>query len=628
MGQDFTLWPGIITYLVYSKLDDYTQIEWKKTLSDQSKYPEWERLRSFLKTNAFAVSSISGNFPHKKEPKYSDVKNVYVVPEKVKCIACTAHHLLIECEVFKNKTPFERLSLIRSKNVCPNCFNSGHSQYQCKSRKACKICFRKHHTLLHLENTRPKTETPTKENPKNSNSEENAPKDQTKKSSSGTALKISSPFDRETVVLPSAVATFQSGLSRGTIRLLLDNCSQVTLISDAFVRKHRLATFKSENPKALAVGGVKFQVTRQCSLEIRSKVNKFTLQLTAEVVPTNALSYELHNLSVPGLQNLLRPFVLADSAFRQKIINIPKIDVLLGASCLPAVLLSENQNIKGLSLQNTQFGWTIMGPVPENPLKISISTETSCNLSIQDIDDRLKQFWEMDESLDNLKESATESEQCNHHFEKNYLRVENGQFQVRLAFKESPDVLTNNRAQALAQFRRYERFTSESRKSQYVEFMREYISLQHMQPAALQNVSRYFIQHHSIQHQASTTTKFRVVFNASAKTASGKSLNDVLLKGPIIQPDLFDLLILFRSHLIAFTADIEKMYRCVLLHPQDRPWQTILWREEHASPVEEFELHTVTYGTKPASFLATKCLEVLGNTAKNPIVSEAIKSHF
>jgi len=37
----------------------------------------------------------------------------------------------------------------------------------------------------------------------------------------------------------------------------------------------------------------------------------------------------------------------------------------------------------------------------------------------------------------------------------------------------------------------------------------------------------------------------------------------------------------------------------------------VLWRETSESEIEEFELLTVTYGTKPVSFLATKCLQQL-----------------
>ncbi|XP_043496372.1 uncharacterized protein LOC122520340 [Polistes fuscatus] len=72
---------------------------------------------------------------------------------------------------------------------------------------------------------------------------------------------------------------------------------------------------------------------------------------------------------------------------------------------------------------------------------------------------------------------------------------------------------------------------------------------------------RFYLPHHAVLKHTSITTKLRVVFDASAKTSNGKSLNNVLMVGPTIQEDLFALLVRFRSHAIASTADIAKMYR-------------------------------------------------------------------
>ncbi len=149
-----------------------------------------------------------------------------------------------------------------------------------------------------------------------------------------------------------------------------------------------------------------------------------------------------------------------------------------------------------------------------------------------------------------------------------------------------------------------------------------------MSPVTDKSVQRYYIPMQAVLRPTSTTTKMRVVFNASAKTSSGKSLNDILHKGPSIQPELFDALVRFRSYSIAFTADIAKMYRCILLHPSDRPMQSILWREHTSAQFKEFELNTVTYRTKPASFLATKCLSILAESTENENVRKAIQNNF
>ena len=68
---------------------------------------------------------------------------------------------------------------------------------------------------------------------------------------------------------------------------------------------------------------------------------------------------------------------------------------------------------------------------------------------------------------------------------------------------------------------------------------------------------------HVVKKDSSSTTKFRIVFDASAKSSTGVSLNDTLLVGPTMHPTLVDILIRFRLHRIALVADVGKMYRAV-----------------------------------------------------------------
>lgn len=46
---------------------------------------------------------------------------------------------------------------------------------------------------------------------------------------------------------------------------------------------------------------------------------------------------------------------------------------------------------------------------------------------------------------------------------------------------------------------------------------------------------KYFIPHHTIVKRDGQKIKLRVVFDASASTSSGKSLNDLLYVGPKLQ---------------------------------------------------------------------------------------------
>ena len=50
---------------------------------------------------------------------------------------------------------------------------------------------------------------------------------------------------------------------------------------------------------------------------------------------------------------------------------------------------------------------------------------------------------------------------------------------------------------------------------------------------------RYYMSHHVVFKESSDTTKIRIIFDASAKTNTGISLNDALMVGPTIQNVLF-----------------------------------------------------------------------------------------
>ncbi len=115
---------------------------------------------------------------------------------------------------------------------------------------------------------------------------------------------------------------------------------------------------------------------------------------------------------------------------------------------------------------------------------------------------------------------------------------------LQLPMKASPALLQPNGNNVIFQFCRSERRINPNQWDQYSAFMTEYKNLGHMSPVPSSPLN-YFIPHHAVLRPSSSTTKLRVVFNASFKTSSSSSLNDILAIGPQIQPDLFDALIRF-----------------------------------------------------------------------------------
>ncbi|GFU59450.1 DUF1758 domain-containing protein [Trichonephila clavipes] len=128
----------------------------------------------------------------------------------------------------------------------------------------------------------------------------------------------------------------------------------------------------------------------------------------------------------------------------------------------------------------------------------------------------------------------------------------------------------------------------------YKEFMNEYELLGHMEEIKNETLDKinYYIPHHSVYKPEKTSTPLRVVFDASAKTTSGFSLNSILLNGGIIQQDLFSIVSRFRKHEYAFSADIKKMYRQILVDPNQRDLQRIMWKTSADAPVKTYKLAT------------------------------------
>lgn len=89
--------------------------------------------------------------------------------------------------------------------------------------------------------------------------------------------------------------------------------------------------------------------------------------------------------------------------------------------------------------------------------------------------------------------------------------------------------------------------------------MAEYEQLGHMSPVS--GYGDYYIPHHAVVKGGENQVKLRVVFDASAASTSGKSLNELLYVGPKLQADIAQLLHRCRIWKYMFTADICKMFR-------------------------------------------------------------------
>ncbi|XP_046478683.1 uncharacterized protein [Neodiprion pinetum] len=431
---------------------------------------------------------------------------------------------------------------------------------------------------------------------------------------------LSSAYNDQALSNPVLLATVQLIASnpetgeRIIARALLDQGSESSFVTESLAQQLRLRRHQATIP-IIGVGAHQSAVTRGiATLQLQSRAHtSFSCQVEALVLPRLTSYLPSFRLLVEDWPHL-RGLNLADPSFAHP----SQIDVILGADIYSNIIgQGVRRGAPGTPIaQETQFGWVLSGCVSAEAASPSYSAVQGFQCSLDhELLDLVQQFWKQEEVSKPLA-LTSEEERCEQHFRETVSRTASGRYVVRLPLKDNSVELGNSRNPAHQMLRRLEkRFGSDAKlKEAYSSFLREYRQLGHMHRAINipeDNSRVFYLPHHGVVRDSSSTTKLRVVFNGSRRTNLGLSLNDNLLVGPKVQTDLADVLLRWRQYPVAFSSDIVKMYRQILVHNDDQDFQRILWREEPELPIEEYQLTTVTYGLASAPYLAIRVLHQL-----------------
>ena len=254
----------------------------------------------------------------------------------------------------------------------------------------------------------------------------------------------------------------------------------------------------------------------------------------------------------------------------------------------------------------TEFGWVLAG---KTSLSAPMDHVATHHVALSSGDDILRKFWEMEEPPRSDSALSLEERSVVQHFKDNHSRTPEGRFIVPLPKKPEAKPLGESRSQAVRRFLSLER--SLHAKNQFEDFstaMEEYF-LKHAElvPApALEKPPQevFYLPMHAVRKESSATTKLRIVFDASAKSSSGISLNDTLLVGPTVHPLLTDVLLRFRFHRVALITDVSKMYRAVELTEPNRDLHRFVWRKSPKESLQDYRMTRVTFGVSASSFAA------------------------
>jgi len=131
----------------------------------------------------------------------------------------------------------------------------------------------------------------------------------------------------------------------------------------------------------------------------------------------------------------------------------------------------------------------------------------------------------------------------------------------------------------------------------------------------------YTIPWRTVYNESSLSTPCRLVFDASAKTPGGASLNSVLAKGQNRLARLQHLFIRFRRAKFAVTGDVSMAFNGSKLIPEHFKYQQYLWKE-NLLPSDETQtmvVKTLIYGVRSSGGQTQVAIETLADHFINNI---------
>lgn len=624
LGLPTDEWDAIAVYMTVSKLDPESHRLWEQQTSAETKdeLPSFKTLTEFLEMRFRSLEMIEPSSRPAVRPKA-----FHASLETTKCAVCDENHYIYQCKQFAKKDCNERYEFVQKAGLCFNCLTPYHSANKCLRNTSCRICHKRHHSLLHPEKRTHDAGNTVLDAEKHKDSRE---------TKNNIVSHHATNQPGQNILLATALVGVESRIGKTHIfRALIDQGSQASFVTEEFVQMLGLKRIKINGVVSGLSEGQQLCTKYMVEFEMKSRHDStFTVQVQAYVLKTLTSylpSQEVTLSNWPELEEM----TLADPGY-----YIPNtIDMLLGAEVYSKIIdTGLKKSPSGVLAQYTHLGWILSGDTTETKTNENKYNKTIISMHVCVCEnDQLKKFWELHDDHQTTERKKTKDEEtCEEIYKKTTTRNENGRYIVNLPFKDekqSPAQQCGETKQmAVSRFLQLERKlkTNPKLKTEYKEVIDEYLQLGHMTLAEDNEENAVYLPHHAIVREDKVTTKVRVVFDASAKGSKGVSLNDTLLVGPTLQETLRDLIIKWRTYPIVLVADVVKMYRQVLVDPQHADYQRIVWRDDPEKELKNYKLLTVTFGTASAPYLAVRTLIQIAEDEghKYPVAAEVVKKAF
>ncbi len=606
------------------------RMEWEKYTKDLEEVPNMKHLKAFIET--WKKVLVPSEFPlvgapaspmpaHPSFANYPSTSNHRLRPDikpphppapirvQSGCPACKDQHGLLRCTTFQVMDVDRQNKLVRDSRLCINCFSDRHGYRSCPNRFSCKTCGGRHHTLLHRDRDSPQQPaSPATPVPAMTAATPSTP---------SSADPISSSNSR---FLHTVTVTLENEGNVVKAHAILDTGAAVSMMTEKTASDLKLK--RTHNP--IQVTGT--TGTTHCKFTVSTSLLSHDYAYKSDTMTFTVLP-KLPSLQIPSN----RQEILSNPALCSYHLADPdlggRVDLLLNIDDTHSIITSKSFRIDGLLALPTRLGLCLSGPLlhAEPPPALMASVPPT------DLQDDLGHLWELDQ-VPEAPSWSPDDVRVLQEFDCTYRRVD-GRFSVSLPRKQDPPILGDTRKQAMCRLLANERsLTAKDKLQAFSAVVREYIDLGHAHVIPREDLHHHphcYLPVHGVFKDSSSTTKVRAVFDASARSSSSYSFNDCLLPGPNLYPPLQDILLRFRRYPIGMSADISKMFREILLNPEEKNFHRFLMCDQSGA-VLDCRMDRLTFGVKCSPFLATQVLHTLArlHASSHPAASSAILHNF
>lgn len=547
-------------------------------------------------------------------PRTNPVHRANALPNNAGCIFCGRNnHVSQDCERFNSWTL--RKEFLDRNRRCLVCGSPEHRFDGCSMRfAACSKCGRNGHCTLmcfsYINDVNLRINQRPKYNPGN---------------------KIDSILINKNLVEEVYLETFLCKIRLGTseeyleARGIFDSGSSASYIDKNFASlicpsmkgrkfRSRVAVFGSSETRLID--------TQELNIIISSVDKKISKEIRVRTSP---------NISSPNIRTspdskLVCNRLPSNLSYADKSIFSNKqepLQILIGNDQLHKFFTNDqHKNLKfGPILRHSIFGWVPTGrhdiddsfkSYDYRPTSVlfALQTETinknrsSLPSELDNLNLNLEKLW----NLETIGIKGTELDNFDDKMLNNFYKttyVHNNRYVVQWPWKNKGTHIDTNFRMCVARLKSLVNNSSPELIQKYDLYIQEQLRNGVIEYAPLKSSNlTHYLPHRGILRN----DKLRVVYDASAKTKAGKSLNDLLYRGPMILENLIGLLLHFRLHEIGITADIEKAFLQLELDSKDRDSVRFLWVKDLSLPLTTDNLIFFRFARVPFGVISSPAL--------------------